>query len=161
MKTYRITLFSLLMLCSTLLFAQQRGQNIESLHTAFITQKVDLTTDEAQKFWPIYDQYHADLNALKKQRDDNKETVKKAGGIDNMKDADVQKVIANETDIESRELELRKQYILKFETVISARKVAKFYIAEEEFKLYLLKQLGNNRRGGGGGYRREGGFTPQ
>ncbi len=156
MKTSRIiTSLVISLFCATFAFAQ-RGQNIESLHTAFITQKLNLTTEEAQKFWPVYDQYHADLNALKKQRDDNKETVKKAGGIDNMNDADVQKIIANETDIESRELELRKSYILKFEQVIPARKVAKFYIAEEEFKLYLLKQLSNNRRGGGGGmYRRE------
>jgi|SRR6185312_26590 len=164
MKTLRITtLLSLLLFCSTLVFAQQRGENIESLHTAFITEKINLSPEEAKKFWPVYDQYHADLEAIKKQRQDNRQMINKAGGIDNMSDADVQKLITSETDIQTRDLELRKSYIAKFEQVIPARKVAKFYIAEEEFKVYLLKQLSNRRGGGGGGMnnRPQPEFVPQ
>ena len=139
----------------------KRGENIESLHTAFITEKLNLSPEEAQKFWPVYNQYHTEAEALKKQRGENREMVTKAGGIDNMSDADVQKLIANESDIETREVDLRKQYVVKFEQVIPARKVAKFYIAEEEFKLYLLKQLGNNRRGGGGHEPQNPDYVPQ
>jgi hypothetical protein len=160
MKTLRITLLSLLILSSTLVFAQ-RGENIESLHTAFITEKVNLSPEEAKKFWPVYDQYHADLDAIKKQRQANKEMITKAGGIDNMSDADVQKLITSETDVQTRDLELRKSYIAKFEAVIPARKVAKFYIAEEEFKIYLLKQLSNRRGGGGMNNRPQPEFVPQ
>jgi hypothetical protein len=160
MKIFQATLVSLLLLCSSLLFAQ-RGDNIESLHTGFITEKLNLTNEESQKFWPIYDQYHADFEALKKERGENRKIIERAGGIDNMKDADVQKIIVSETDIQSRELELHKQYIVKFEQVIPARKVAKFFIAEEEFKIYLLKQL-TNRRGGGMGRRNsDSEFVPQ
>ena len=158
MKTFRSTILTLLLLSSTLVFAQRRD-NIENLHTAFITEKVNLSPEEAQKFWPVYDQYHADLDAIKKQRQQNKEMITKAGGIDNMSDADVQKLIASETDVQTRELELRKSYIAKFEQVIPPRKVAKFYIAEEEFKLYLLKQLSNRR--GGGMNRPQPEFVPQ
>jgi hypothetical protein len=147
MKSFRIILFSFLIFCSCILHAQ-RGENIESLRTGFISQKLNLSNEESQKFWPVYDQYQNDVDALKKQRKANRELVMKAGGIDNMKDADVQKMIATETDIQSLELELHKQYIIKFEQVIPARKVAKFFIAEEEFKIYLLKQL-SDRRGVG------------
>lgn len=155
----RSVLTTLLFLFGTLSLFAQRGENLETLHTAFITEKLNLSPQEAQKFWPVYNQYHSDMEALKKQRKDNKDMINKAGGIDNMSDADVQKLIASETDIESRELDLRKQYISKFEQVIPARKVAKFYIAEDEFKLYLLKQLTERRRGGMN--RRDSGFEPQ
>ena len=110
------------------------------------TEKVGLTQNEAQKFWPVYNQYHADMEELQKQRRQNARTIKDAGGVDNMSDSDVQKLIANEIDIKSRELDLRKKYIVQFETVISVKKVAKFFIAEEQFKLYLLDQLKKRRQ---------------
>jgi hypothetical protein len=160
MKTILVFLTVLFISFPAFLFAQ-RGENIESLHTAYLSQKMNLTQEEAEKFWPVYNKYHDDMNALKKQRDDNKETIKKAGGIDNMSDADVQKLISSETDIQSRELELKKQYVAKFEQVVSPKKTAKFFIAEEEFKMYLLKQLMNRRNGGGGMNRRDPEFVPQ
>lgn len=156
MKTYHITLLAFLLMLSGMLHAQQRRDNIDALHTAFITEKLNLTPEESQKFWPVYNQYHSDLQAIRKQRAENKQMIKKAGGIDNMSDADAQKLIANETDIETRELELRKEYIAKFEQVLSPQKVAKFYIAEDEFKLYLLKQLSERRA-----RRRQPDFVPQ
>ncbi len=161
MKTIRIIATSFMVLFSTFLFAQQRKENLESLHTAYLSEKLNLNQDEAQKFWPVYNEYHDAMNALKKQKDDNKETITKAGGIDNMSDADVQKLIASETDIQTRELELKKQYVAKFEQVISPKKTAKFFVAEEEFKLYLLKQLINRRNGGMNRRERESNFVPQ
>ena len=153
MRTKRIlhtinacTLMLFMMLGFTL-HAQDRKDKIEAMHTAYITEKVGLTQDEAQKFWPVYNQYHADMEELQKQRRQNARTIKDAGGVDNMSDADVQKLIANEIDIKSRELDLRKKYIVQFETVISVKKVAKFFIAEEQFKLYLLEQLKKRRQG--------------
>jgi hypothetical protein len=137
-------------------FAQDkpdRKDKLETMHIAYLTQKLDLTTEEAEKFWPVYNQYKADMEQLRKERMDNVEAVKKAGGIDNMSDGDVQKLIASETDIETRQLDLRKQYVEKFKQVIPVRKVAKFFIAEDGFKRYLLNQLRQRRerngRGGG------------
>ena len=142
---------SLLLLVPAVIFAQDRQDRrdkIETMHIAYLSQKLDLTTDEAKKFWPVYDEYKSDQGQLRKQRRDNIQAVKKAGGIDNMGDADVQKLIVAETDLESRELELRKQYVAKFQQVIPIRKVAKFFVAEDEFKRYLLDQLRRRNYGG-------------
>ncbi len=132
---------------------QDRKDKVETMHIAYITQKLDLTTAEAEKFWPVYNEYKAGMDKLRGERQDNIEVVKKAGGIDNMSDGDVQKLIASETDIETRQLDLRKQYVDKFKQVIPIRKVAKFFVAEDGFKRYLLNQLRQRRerngRGGG------------
>lgn len=151
-KIFRIFL-SVLLLFPLAIFAQDKQQDrkdkVETMHIAYLTQKLDLTTDEAEKFWPVYNQYKADMDQLRKQRMDNVEAVKKAGGIDNMSDEDVKKLIAAETDIETRQLELRKQYVAKFQQVIPIRKVAKFFVAEDGFKRYLLNQLSKRRERGG------------
>ncbi len=127
--------------------AQDRRNRLNDLHTSYITEKINLTDAEAQKFWPVYDDYRSAKDELKKQRDDDKAMVNKAGGFDKMTDAQVQKWIADETDERTRELDLEKQYLVKFEQVLPIRKVAKFYLAEDEFKIYLLKQLIRRQQG--------------
>jgi hypothetical protein len=155
MRTKHIFSFiiSLVTFLPVVVFAQDkqdRKDRIETMHIAYLSQKLNLTSEEAEKFWPIYNQYKADQDQLRKQRQNDVESVKQAGGIDNMSDADVQKLIANETDFETRELELRKQYVGKFQAVIPVRKVAKFFVAEDEFKRYLLNQLRKRRENGRG-----------
>src|ERR1035441_8570820 len=91
---------ALMLFCPFAMFAQDktdRKDKIETMHIAYLTQKLDLTPAEAEKFWPVYNQYKADMEQLRKQRMDNIEAVKKADGIDNMSDEDVQKLIASET----------------------------------------------------------------
>jgi hypothetical protein len=36
----------------------QRQEKIQALKIAFITQKLKLTPAEAEKFWPVYNQYN-------------------------------------------------------------------------------------------------------
>ncbi len=150
-------LLGLIALFVPALQAQNRKDNIENMHTAYLTEKINLTPEQSQKFWPVYNQFKLDQEELQKQRKQNAQTVKTAGGIDNMSDADVQKLITNEIDVKTRELDLHKKYVVKFQEVISLKQVAKLFIAEEQFKLYLLEQLKKRRQGGG----RESEFVPQ
>ena len=147
MKTKHLIRFLLLFLAllPVAIFAQDRKDKIETMHIAYLSQKLNLTSGEAEKFWPIYNQYKTDQDQLRKQRMANVEAVENAGGVDNMNDAQVQKLLTAETDLESRELDLRKQYLAKFQQVIPIRKVAKFFIAEDEFKRYLLNELRKRR----------------
>ncbi len=167
MKSRYIVKFStaFLMLMPVLLFAQDKQQTrkdrVETMHIAYLSDKLNLTSEEAEKFWPVYNQYKAEEDALHKQRQQNVQTVKQAGGIENMSDGDVQKVIADETDLETRQLELRKKYVGKFEQVLPVRKVAQFFIAEDEFKRYLLNQLSKRRGDRGARGRDDDGQGPQ
>lgn len=155
MKTNRIFRLFLLIMMPMAVFAQDRQQDrkdkIETMHIAYLSEKLNLTSGEAEKFWPVYNEYKAEQDKLRKQRMDNVQAVIKANGVDNMSDADVQKLITDETDLETRQLDLRKVYITKFQQAIPIRKVAKFFIAEDEFKRYLLNQLRKRREQNGRG----------
>ncbi len=160
---FKLSLLSLMLLPFILLAQDKQGRKdrIETMHIAYLSEKLNLTSEEAEKFWPVYNQYKADEDQLHKQRQANVQAVKQGGGIENMSDADVQKVIADETDLETRQLDLRKKYVGKFEQVIPNRKVAQFFIAEDEFKRYLLNQLGKRRGERGGRGRDDDGQGPQ
>ena len=45
---------------------QQQRENMEAKHIGFITNQLQLTTEEAQAFWPVYNRYHAEIEALRK-----------------------------------------------------------------------------------------------
>jgi hypothetical protein len=143
MKTNRIIRLSLsiLMLLPVALLAQDRKDKIETMHIAYLSQRLNLTSAEAEKFWPIYNEFRAEQDKLRKERMDNMQHVRRAGGIDSLSDAEVQKLISSETDIETKQVEVRKEYAVKFQQAIPLRKVAKFFVAEEEFKRYLLNEL--------------------
>ena len=80
MKTTSINLFKtialtiLLSVPSWMLYAQEnqpapaspQKEKIEALKMGYISKELDLSPEEAQKFWPVYNQYQKELDAAKK-----------------------------------------------------------------------------------------------
>ena len=84
------------------LSAQEKGsqnQQIEAVKVAFITQKLSLTSSQAEKFWPGYNNYQREMREVFKQR---KEAKNRNDGKD------------GELDYESRLLYIRKKYKQEF-----------------------------------------------
>lgn len=115
---------------------EKMESRIESQKIAFITQKLDLTPEEAQKFWPIYNEYQA---KMKEMRRENK--------IDwNLKDVsenEANEVLNSLLSREQEELDLKKQYLNKLKTVIPAKKVAQLYVIEKQFREEILAKIRN------------------
>ena len=101
------------------------GGRVEALKIAFITQKLNLSTEEAQKFWPIYNKYAAEIRK-----------VRVDGRLNNEK----------EIDIEEKLLAIRKKYNSEFSKALSAEKVNAFFKAEKEFSTVLQKELMERRQ---------------
>ena len=147
MKT--IKLLSLFILLSFFVgaFAQKSEQgddNIKTFKIAFITKRLDLTSDQAEKFWPVYNQYQEELRAL---REKNKKALLNVYlNIDNLSEKDMEKVLDDEIAFHQSELDVTKKYVPKFKTVLPVRKVLKLFKAEEEFKSELLKRSRQNNR---------------
>jgi Spy/CpxP family protein refolding chaperone len=124
--------------------AQERKENIESMKIGFITQKLDLTPTEAQVFWPVYNQYSDKMDELRKKRREDKREAKR--NFDELSDKEVEQEVDNEIIFRQKELDIQKEYHAKFKSVLSIKKVAKLYAAEEEFKMVLLNKLKDRER---------------
>ena len=122
-------------------FAQSndKKEKIESFKVAFITQKLNLTTKEAQQFWPIYNEYLDKIETLKNAR--KKELRSSNINIDNFSDKELEAMLDNEFLSKEKEVELSKEYFNKFKTAIPVKKVILLYKAEDEFKRELLRQI--------------------
>lgn len=100
-----------------------RAEKVQALKIAFITQKLQLTTDEAQKFWPIYNQYDNELKNLQ------------------LNDKD-----PNVIEKDQKLLNIRKKYSLAFEKVIGQQRVNKLFNAERDFRDILIRRLKNRNQ---------------
>ena len=125
MKKYLLILFALFTF--SLANAQngngQRIEKIQALKIAFITQRLDLTPAEAEKFWPIYNDYEHELNNIRL----------------NNRNGDV-------LDNEQKLLNIKKKYSPSFEKVLGPQKLNKFFNAEKEFRNILIKRLKTQRQ---------------
>lgn len=136
-------LFGLFLLLTTLVtFAQRQNgkfaDRLESYQVGFITQKLDLSTEEAQKFWPLYNQYRDQAKKLRQEGSVAKST-------EEMSDAEAEQFIKSSLDRESRELDLKKEFIQKLRPVLPARKIARLQDIEREFKKELLEKARERR----------------
>ncbi len=120
---------------------EDRKEKIEAMKVSFITQKLDLSSKEAQVFWPLYNELQDKLQAARKAK--RKEAKQTRGDVDAMTDADVEAIIDSEIAAKQLEAELAKEYHTKFKQILTVKKVAKLYRAEDDFKRELLKQLQN------------------
>jgi hypothetical protein len=120
---------------------RERVQNrVEAQRIAYITNRLQLTPEEAQQFWPLYNQFVQQRNAIRAQ---NAGMPNLKGGVDNLTDADIEKVMLAEMDKQGKELELRKEYFQKLRKVLSIRKIFKLYRSEKDFNSEILKELRN------------------
>ena len=111
--------------------AQPRRNNIEAVKAAFITQKLELTPEESQRFWPVYNNYQQELKKLILIKNSQRRALKE--------NAEAEPV--DELEIDGEILELRKRYRGEFAKVLPRQKAALVYPTEREFRQQLIEQL--------------------
>ncbi len=98
-------------------------ERVQALKVAFITQKLHLTSAEAEKFWPIYNQYDNEIMQLRA----------------NNGNGDV-------LDNEQKLLDIRKKYKPSFEKILGPQRLNDLYSAERDFRNVLIQRLKERRK---------------
>ncbi len=120
---------------------ERRHEKIEAARVAFLTNRLNLTTAQAQQFWPIYNEFDAKRRAVRKRIGGRKQDL--ATLADNQLQGAVDDLFAARQE----ELNLDKEYAGRFQKVISLRQTLLLFRAEREFAKFLLRKL-EERRGG-------------
>ena len=118
---------------------ERKHEKIKSLKTAYITEKLALSSSEAEKFWPIYNNYEGKFHTLKIT--EHRDIYKKLRvGIEKLTDAEANEMIDKNISIEASELEFRKEMISELRKIISPKKIILLKKAENDFKRELLER---------------------
>ncbi|MCB9192525.1 MAG: hypothetical protein H6602_12760, partial [Flavobacteriales bacterium] len=123
-------------------------ERLDALKVAYLTEKLNLTPEEAQQFWPLYNELDDKLQAIRRQQRGNRSDAKQ--NFDSMSDTDVAKAIDEELALEQQELNLKKEYNERFKKILPVKKVAKLYAAEHGFRKELLHRAKDRTKIPGG-----------
>ena len=142
---------TLCLFASVLLFAQPQGkpneeqrkkdwERLQAEKIAFITQELDLTPEEAQVFWPVYNQCWKEVLAS------HKATREAFAGIrgkqaEGLTDKEMEKKLDAYIQASTRSNQVLADWYPKFKQVLPIRKVAKLYQAEEAFQQRMINNL--------------------
>ncbi len=96
-----------------------KQEKIQALYVAYVTQQLQLTPDEAQKFWPLHTQFSNELKAVNK---DMPELTK-----------------------EQARLDIKKKYQDNFVKVLGSNRCERFFRMNDEFKRKLRERLQHQR----------------
>ena len=138
-----LMVFCAITFTGTSAFAQENRpsrERVEAAKVAFLTDKMGLTAEQAQKFWPLYNEYEAKRRELLK--------AYRSGyrrNVDELTEQEAKARIEGMFVTREKELALEKEYAEKYVRVISNIQLVKLYRSERDFTKLLLKRLDNNR----------------
>lgn len=110
-------------------------ERIRAAHAAYITQRLELTSAEAEKFWPLYREYAEKRGILRQQLRDAR-----------TKGTDEKTLLDLDLQIKQQELDLEKDYTERFQEVVTADKLVRLRQAEVDFRRLVLRQVQQRQR---------------
>lgn len=139
MKINKSAIVLLLMLATVFCAHAQdsKKDKIKALKVAFFTERLELSSQEAEAFWPVYNTYWDKRTEM--HHSQYNEVFKKIGDS-NLSEDDSAKLLKKYLTIEAEEEDLDRDFFNKISKTISAKKALLLIKAEDEFKRKLIAE---------------------
>lgn len=140
MKTISQTV-CLLIMCAGLLNAQEPSkeemEKIQSLRIAFLSQQMELSPEQAQLFWPIFNEYDDEIRKIGRSH----RGIMRALEDEELNEKETTEQIIKSFELEEAELKIKRSYFERFNEVLPAQQLAKLFASEQAFRRKMLKEL--------------------
>lgn len=125
---------------------QDRKERFKAYKTGYITQELDLSVKEAEKFWPIYNEFDKKLFALKVEKGrKERHRIKEMGGPDNLSEKEATNIVFAMLNAEKQASVTRETMYKELSKVLAPAKLLKLYHAEMSFNKRLLSEYRKRR----------------
>lgn len=140
----QLIVFLLAVTCSFSVFAQGHGKQedfelYKAKRVSYMTEKMQLTPQEAQQFWPIYNEFDRLRNQTHEKRRELERKAKE--NYDKLTEADFKKLNAEIVALSLKECGMMKTYNDKFLAVLPAKKVILIGPTENEFRFKMIREF--------------------
>ena len=119
---------------------KDKKEQIRAMKVAFFTTELDLTSSEAEKFWPLYNTFDDKQFELRHQKMKGYFKRMQGDNLDKLSEKDASALLDQIQDNEEDLFNLRKKFIANLKDVLPSIKILKLKKAEEDFNRKLLQQ---------------------
>jgi len=123
---------------------KEGAEKVKAEKVAFITSEVGLTVEEAQAFWPVYNEIDEKQQELRKAE---RQAFKALNKALESGEGDVQALLDAYLKAKADNVNLHAQNVKKYQKVLSVEKTAKFFTCEEKFRRQQIGKLGGEGKG--------------
>lgn len=125
---------------------------------AYFTENLELTPEEAEKFWPLYNAHEQQRDELRREtRKSSRKYTEQAGELS---EQETEAIVDRIMEIRKEELELDIKFHEELKKILPASKVMKLYMTEVQFREYMLRRIREDRGGHGRGREGRSSDTP-
>jgi hypothetical protein len=118
-------------------------ERLNAYKIAFFTRSLNLTTQEAEKFWPVYNEFQNRRTEIQQERAQLNRKINQTGMT--MSDAEKTEAADYLINLDIKEANLSLEYHKKFKEILTPAKVLRLYQAENQYRQQLLNELRDNR----------------
>lgn len=130
---------------------EERHAKLKAKKVAVITERLDLSVEEAQEFWPVYNELEKKVEAINNQRKEYHEKIKLH--LDELSNSEKEEIADAMVDTDIQEANLKMEYHNRYKKILPIDKVIRLYQTEHQFKRELIRELkGPRGQGQGNGY---------
>ncbi|MVN75263.1 hypothetical protein GO988_02890 [Hymenobacter sp. HMF4947] len=115
----------------------RRINQLDNAKIAFITSRLTLTQDQAQRFWPMYNEFVARRRDLNRSARLLRRDIANAG----LSDGQLRDNFTQDFSLRQQQLNLEKDYFDKAQKVLTLHQIAQLYQAERDFTKEVLKRV--------------------
>jgi hypothetical protein len=125
---------------------KESSAKVKALKVAFLTQELQLSSMEAEKFWPLYNKHREKLDSLRNiGRTAIKKKIKEVGDLNNLEESEAKKFVLLRLNLERQISAEREAFVPSISPFLPYKKILKLYISEREFAKKLMQKYGREK----------------
>ncbi len=128
-------------------FIRKKKEQVKAMKVAFITNELELTPDEAAKFWPLFNAYEDKQQEIRKQKLKGYLDRMDDDSFDKLSDKDASAMLTQMESTEDDLYQAKKKFVASLKSVLPPIKILKLKRAEENFNRKLLQQYRDKKLG--------------
>ena len=114
-------------------------EKFRSMKVAYFTEELGLTSEEAEKFWPVYNEYDNKRSELSRER--RKVFREFSAEMETRSDEQAVEMVDRHIEFQKKGLKLEIDFYAKIKEILPPKKIIKIYITEVHFREHMLMQL--------------------
>lgn len=134
---------------------EKMRERIKTIKIWQLTEAVGLTTEQSERFFPVYNKHQNDHEKLEEERLSLLRKLDELSEKSDISESEIKKIIDQLSEIDNRLIGLRKGFLNEISGVLSIKQVAKLLVFEEMFMRRLQENIRDIRRGMGERRRRD------